>query len=339
MAVRYKDTDYMYSSTRVRALEIKLATRETLERMLDANSAADVIAMLGDLGIETVRESDDPSSAVLREQTLTAALASAYDDMQKMTDGRGITEFMRYPYDCNNAKSMIKCASRGIDPRPMLISAGSVSTADTLAAFDQKDYSAFPSHMAGAIEEAKETFAKTSNPQTVDFILDRACFADMLENAKQNGVELAERLVRVKIDLVNIMTCVRILRMRIGHASAGLLAETIIEGGYLDTDMFRRALSSDEAKFSDELKYTDAYYPLSQYIGTTDTLAALERQCDNMWIAVAREAKQVPFGAPVLIGYMAAMEYQIKNIRIILAGKDARLDSETVRERLRDSYV
>lgn len=339
MAVRYKDTDYMYSSTRVRALEVKLATRETLERMLDAKSSADIVAMLPDLGFEIIRESDDPSSAVRREDTLMSLLCQSYDDIKKMTDGQEIVDFMRYPYDCNNLKSVIKCASREIDPRPMLIGAGSVSISDTLKAFEQKSYSAFPKEMAEAVETAQEAFAKTSNPQTVDFILDRACFADMLSNAQGTGTELAEKLVRTKIDLVNIMTCVRILRMRIGHAAAGLLADAVIDGGYLDTDTFRRAISSDEAKFSDELKYTDSYYPLSQYIGTGDTLAALERQCDNKWISVAKEAKQVPFGAPVLIGYMAALEYQVKNIRIILAGKDADLSSETLRERLRESYV
>ena len=52
-----------------------------------------------------------------------------------------------------------------------------------------------------------------------------------------------------------------------------------------------------------------------------------------------KEAKYINFGAGVLAAFYYAREYEVKNIRIILAGKRAGQDSDTIRERMRDSYV
>jgi len=339
MAVRYNDTDYMYSSTRVRALEVRLATSDALSRMCEAASSADICAALGDYGFELIHASEDPTSPILREDTLMSLLTSSYIDLEKMTDGKRTIDFLRYPYDCNNLKALIKCACRGISADSLLSDAGTVDAASAKKAFADKELSRYPSAMKSAVSEAEEAFAKTGNPQMVDFILDRACYSDMLTSAKQTGVAFSEHLVRTKIDLTNIMTCVRVLRLRIGALGTTLLDSALIEGGYLDTDIYRRALSGDEARFGDELRYTDGYYKLAAFIGVGESLAVIEKHADDLWMLEVKQAKSVPFGAPVLIAYMAALEYQVKNIRIILAGKDAGLSPDIIRERLRESYV
>lgn len=339
MAVRYRDTDYMYSSARVRALEVRLASSDTLIRMSEAASSADICAMLPELGFELIHTSDDPSSPIAKEATLMSLLVSSYKDIDAMTEDNGIVDFLRYPYDCNNLKALIKCASRGISPERLLSDAGTVSAVGAKRAYGENDFSEYPAAMRAAATEAQDAFAKTANPQTVDFILDRACYLDMLEAARYTGVPLIDRLVRFKIDLTNIMTCVRIIRLRMGAAAATLLDNALISGGYLDVEIFRKAILGDEAHFGDELRYTDDYYKLAALIGVDESLSAIEKCADDLWMAEVKKAKSVPFGAPVLIAYMAAIEYQVKNIRIILAGKDAGLSSDIIRERLRESYV
>jgi vacuolar-type H+-ATPase subunit C/Vma6 len=41
----------------------------------------------------------------------------------------------------------------------------------------------------------------------------------------------------------------------------------------------------------------------------------------------------------VLAAYLVATEYEVKNIRVILASKDAGLSGDVIFERLRESYV
>ena len=46
-----------------------------------------------------------------------------------------------------------------------------------------------------------------------------------------------------------------------------------------------------------------------------------------------------PFGEETVIGYLYAREAEITAVRIIMAGRMAGLDGETIRSRLRATYV
>ena len=61
--------------------------------------------------------------------------------------------------------------------------------------------------------------------------------------------------------------------------------------------------------------------------------------CDNAVTAYLAKARSVPFGEHPLIGYLYAREAELTAIRIILTGRLAGLSAETIRERLRESYV
>lgn len=126
--------------------------------------------------------------------------------------------------------------------------------------------------------------------------------------------------------------------MKLSNTAVGLFDSTVLEGGLLDTDILRGALGAELSELSNRLEYT-RYGGLAVYIGANIPLSLLERQADDILISVAKQAKTVPFGAEVIIGYAAAVEYEIKNIRILLAGKETGLSTESIRERLRESYV
>ena len=68
-------------------------------------------------------------------------------------------------------------------------------------------------------------------------------------------------------------------------------------------------------------------------------LTQFERLCDNALTAHVSQARRVPFGEQPLIGYLYARESELTAIRVILTGRLAGLDTETIRERLRESYV
>ena len=214
MAAKYQATDYLYGSARVRALETKLIGRERTERMLEARNAGEILASLEEHGFELIR---NERGELLREETLMSALVGAFAELDAIAGARAVIEFLRYPTDCNNIKAQIKCFSRGVEARSMMIEGvGTLHVNEIESAFREKDYSRFPANMAKAIPACEEDFAKTKNPQVVDLMLDRACYADMLSSARENGVPYAVRLVEAKIDLQNIVTCLRLLRMSLG---------------------------------------------------------------------------------------------------------------------------
>ena len=333
MAKSYNATEYMYSSARIRALETRIAGKEQIVRLTDADSVEAVQNSLVDFGFETAYTADGRFD---REETLLSVLKQGFSELQGMECADAVG-FLKYQYDCNNIKALIKCAAADIEADDMLLALGSVSISDTKKAFANKDYSAFPANMASAIIEAEEAFAATKNPQKVDFIIDKAVFADMLECAGRTGVPLADALVRTKIDLINAMMAVRLIRMKLGAQAAALFGEVYIPGGSLDKETLSEALAGED-KLCEALAY-GKLSALAELIASGAELGVLEREADDIWCRVAREARYLPFGAEVAIGYIFALEYEVKNIRIILAGKEAGLDAEVIRERLRECYV
>ena len=101
---------------------------------------------------------------------------------------------------------------------------------------------------------------------------------------------------------------------------------------------FTDAYESGEAGLWDALSPT-AYYRLAHVEGDPRPLYAVEKACDDLYMDKVREGARVPFGAPVAGGYLVGCETSVKNIRILLAAKDAELNIDVIRERMRVSYV
>lgn len=331
--------DYFYACARVRALEAGLLGREGLLTLSEAPTLDACYNLLAERGYALKR--DEQSGAILREETLLSMLLAAYGEIAELTKEADTEVFSmwRYPYDCNNAKAAIKCFIRKKDPTGMMFDFGTVSVQDMIDAARINDFSALPTHMAQAAQDAVSAFAKTGNPQMIDLLLDRACYSDMLEAAEMSGVEYATRLVKTKIDLINLVTCVRILRMKNGEAGKMLLRDSLLAGGFLPDDLTMELYDAGERGFWERLLYTD-YKRFSEAVGgKTPSLTAVECASDNFFMNVVREARFVASGAEVLIGYLLGVESEMRNVRVILAGKAVGLQSETVWERIRDSYV
>ena len=339
MGGKYRETDYLYASARVRALEGKIAGADALGRMTDARSPMEVMGMLPDYGFELIYRDGGGKGALLREETLATALIAGYNEVSELAGDAKIAAFLQYPYDCNNIKAVIKCRSRGISPEGMLIGFSSVPAQKVPELLRDEDYTPFPRHMREAIPEAIRAFAESGNPQKVDLILDRACYADMLEQSESGGCAFAAELVRSKIDLTNFLICLRLCRMNLQSAGLPLLKEALIPGGTLPAERFCEAYEGGEEKLAEMFSRDPKYSSLAALAGSNTALSVAEKRVDNFWLAQAKRARYVSFGAEALIGYLVALEYEVKNIRMILAGKDAGLPREVIRERLRDCYV
>ena len=329
--------DYFYSSARVRALEVGLLGREAMLRLSESASLREAYAMLEELGW-TVKSKD---GQYLREEMLENRLTSAYREILELTEGidTRIFALWRYPYDCNNLKGAIKCFARDLPCEGLLSALGTVEAQNAVSAVRDANFDAFPTHMAQAASEAISSYAKTKNPQMIDLLLDRACYLDMLEAAEESGVEYAAALVRAKIDLINLVTCVRVMRMNQGEAGRSLLCDALLLGGTLSESFLMELYDMEERQLWERLLYTD-YKSFSEAVGShSPTLTVVERSADNAWMEKIKEAKFISCGPEVLIGFLLGVECEVRNLRVILAGLAAGISGDTVRERVRESYV
>ena len=69
------------------------------------------------------------------------------------------------------------------------------------------------------------------------------------------------------------------------------------------------------------------------------SLSAFERWCDNLMIQRIRPQLYNAFGIGPLAAYILARESEIKSVRIVLSGKKNHLPDQSIRERVRETYV
>jgi V/A-type H+-transporting ATPase subunit C len=339
MPGRYNDNEYMYGSAKIRVLETRMLGREGCERLMSAADADGVLNMLGDYGYTVVRKQDtEGKSRVDREATLMSALAAGFNEIAGLTPEPLVVRFLQYKYDCNNIKAAIKAKARGIKPDEMLFPVGTVKAEAAVEAVKTGNYESFPKHMALAAKEAAEIYLKTKNPQEIDLIVDRVCFSDMLDAANETGVPFIIRYVKTLIDLTNIMMCIRVQRMRAGNTGRGLIESSVIDGGVLGREFILEGYGKGEDEFLDRLGGTP-YAAFADAAKHGAELSKIEREADRFIVNIVREVKWVPFGAELAVAYLIGLEYGLKNVRIIMAGKEAGLADTVIRERVREMYV
>lgn len=345
---KLQETEYMYGSARVRALENHIVGRERMNTLIEARSVNEVLTRLAEYGLTVKAEETAPgqkrsaqgtAQSAMQEQMLLDVLKEAYAEVEHSAPEPAVFAPFRYPYDCNNIKAAVKCRIRGIPADVMLFDFGTVPASDVERVLEEKHYDVYPPAMAAAIPAAEEAYAKSRDPQQIDAILDAACYADMLAVFTEAGNPVLIDWLRAKIDLTNLMICLRIIRMRRGTIGRMFLQNSLLPGGTWGKEFFLAAYDGGEDALWASLPKT-RYAHLGEAAARSDkSLSAVERIADDEWMALVRQGAKVPFGAPVLGGYLIGCEVSVKNIRIILAAKEAGLDKAVIRGRVRESYV
>ena len=335
MSVRYNETEYVYISAKVRSLENLLIGRSTLEKMLSAKDADEAFSLLRDAGADV--RSDRRYNASEREDTLLGLQKQALLDLKAGLPDANLLKIFEYPYDCANIKSAIKCEIRGIDCAPLLFDIGSVPSDVAVDAVKRRDFSVFPKNMAKAAAEAVDEFNRTGNPQAIDFILDRACFADIDDIAKATNADFVLKYCQARADLKNFIIALRVLRMDCGVYGEKLVGAALVPGGSIDTSDISAAYKRGEDNLF--ALVSDRYGYIGAKISVGCSLELAEKVCDDCLMDILSSAKMKTYGIEVPFAYVAAIENEIQNVRMITAGKDAGADSDILRERLRESYV
>lgn len=329
MQTRYSPTEYLYASSRIRARERALLGKDKLAGLLSLKGEQELLAALGAEGLVPREVSPDV------EEALLSLLREGIDTVKRSVPDEALTHIVTYPYDCHNIKAYLKCTYRGVDPTALFIDAGSLTLSSLVKALETGELSFLPPHMAAAVPAARQAYAKTGDPREIDLILDRALFSDLARAA--SGLPFAERVVAARADLSNFLICLRLVRGKSPQLAAPLFARAFLPAGTLDAALFEEALPAGEAALRSLLSKTP-YKRVAQGAEGL-SLSEIEKRVDDCVMDLVRGARYLPFGAEVPLAYLLGLDASLKNIRILLAGKRAGLDSDALRARVRDSYV
>lgn len=323
-----KDTDYLSISARIRAMENRLLTRERMDRMIDARDTSEAMKVLGECGY---------GEGASLDAVLAQARADTFRDMEAAAPDHRLVEIFRLKYDYHNAKAILKAQAMGVPAERLLLPGGRYDGKELLEGWQREDLRGCSETFRKATDRAKAALAESRDPQQADVILDRACYEEMARLARELESDFLMGYVRLSVDVANLRTAIRVHRM---GKEGDFLRQVLLPGGSVSEqtvaaargealgEVFRSGPLAQAAELGAKLTQPGS-----------GALTAFEKACDDAVTAYLSAARRVPFGEQTVVGYLYARELELTAIRTIFAGRAAGLDGDTIRSRLRGTYV
>ena len=325
---------FIQSSTRLRVLEKEFLKSENFIRISETETLEDALRSLSDTVYN--KYINKLSSPTEYEYILKEELTNFYDELFDISPSKIPVKLLTLKYFYHNLKVLIKEDIGKKDLKDLYMNIGD---------FDLKEYK--DALLKGSkknkyfelITRVEELYEEKKDQQLIDIYLDNAYFTELLELAEESQVDLFIEYAKNLIDFTNIRT---LLRAKKQEKDVEFLRQIIIEGGnvrketYLD--LLNRELSSDTEVFKrlEIYKYIKAALDSFKERGN---LSDFEREMDNYFIDLIKDVRYITYGPEGIFANVLAKEMEIKNLRIILVSKLNGLDSEFIREKLRDTYV
>lgn len=331
------ENKYLYSVTRIRALETKLLDKTKIERMIEARNADEIVKIL----YETEYASSISEMKCIEdyEAVLSKELSNTYELLSEISPVPELTNLFLLRYDIHNLKTLLKSSYLGEDSDELLSSIGTIPLQRLKTMVKEKDFRDLDPILKECVEEIVGEFTLNPDPQMIDVTLDKCLFKLMYKSAKDNKSSFLMDYISTQIDLINIRSLVRVKAMGYGR---DFLKKVILLNGKLDyafyNDIFDESLETliEKLAFKDYGKVVEE--GIASYI-KTKSLTKFEKLSDDFIFELAKKGKYVAFGIEPLVGYLMAKENEAKIIRMIMVGKINGIPNELIRERLRDVYV
>jgi len=309
-------------------MENRLFTRERMDRLIEAKDTAEAMKVLAECGY---------SDAGGLEEALARDRAEVFRDMERAVPDRRLVEVFQLKYDYHNAKTILKSQAVGIDPQRLLLAGGRYEPGQLWGDWQRESIRDCTQTFRRAMEQAKAILADGGDPQQADLVLDRACYEEMAQLAKELGSTFLQGYVRLSVDAANLRAAVRVHRM---GREGDFLRQALLPGGTVSEQSIAAARPEGLAEIFQAGPLAQAAQlgaKLAQTGGAS--LTDFERACDDALTNYLTAARLVPFGEQAVIGYLYAKEQELTAIRAIFAGRAAGLDGDTIRSRLRETYV
>lgn len=333
---KHKRNDYQYPCAVIRGNELTLLSTADLYKVTEAGSIQAAMTFLHDFGYGDGKELANPrdfEAALADEKRRVAELVlSVVPEKEEL-------EFLQFAADYHNAKVILKAEALEISPDAYFADGGRVEGAELAVMVKERNFMFTPVRLRDAILETFETYAKTKDPQEIDILLDKACYAEMLDAAKTEENDFVIGYVKLLMDILNVQTFVRVKQV---GKPVSFLEKVFLEGGNIDFNTLKELYGESYSQIGEKLDL----YGFGDVIGRgaaeaaeKGSFALMEKLCDDLKIRYAQKAKYITAGVEPIAAFYVAKEIELKNLRMVLTGKLVGIAEETLKERLRETYV
>lgn len=335
--LRIREDDYAYASARIRVRETKLLGKSHFDRMLDASTAEEAYKVLteAEYGIP----GKNTAGVFAYEELLADEMMKCYMLLLEIAPQPDLVKAFQRRHDFFNIKVVLKAEFSQKEMPAILMDTGTIDREAVVSMIRERDYSEFTPIMQEAIEQTRELFSKTHDPQIVDIILDKASYHQLVIDLNEIKSPFLHRLAELITDTTNIKM---FIRARFLNKSWDFIQKILLKHGTIREKVYFGSSGKSIDDFVEQLhnsEYADVVEKGWEMSKSTKTSLELEKLLDDYIMEYIQGAKMVTMGVEPLIAYLFAKEAEIKNVRIIMTAKINKLSVDLIRERLRECYV
>lgn len=311
---------FVYENARIKSLESKLLTRQSMQRLIDSPSTSVAFKTLLDMGFglgASVAQGDFDALFALEEAKSVAAV--------KEFNVAGALDALLLQYDFLNLKFILKALASGKKAQDNGLE-GTMTFDELKQLCDEAD-DKLTGDFGGAVKDVRAlSAAYKATPRAIDIAIDRRMFACQLARAKE---KIVKDYLRIKIDGINLLSYLR--AKRLGQDEA-FFKEGYIDGGRI---ALKDVYDAGNEAALEAAKGSEFFEPFKKSLDSRDAIG-FEVAADNIALSYVSKQKDDMFSVAPILSYILQKQTELKAAKLIVAGIRNGVDPAVIKERLRD---
>lgn len=335
-----KDTRYVYTTGRVRALELYLFKETDFLRMRQADRVEGILQFLSKTFpySESMKDIEGKEGF---EQGLDAELKRTRQELNYFCPEPELIDLFWLDNNFHNLKVLLKNHFRKkFHPENYLFLKPALSQASTFdltlleESIEKEDFTQLTPELRTLLEEVFSLMENNQSPHFLDSFLDTQFFQWVVSKVRVYSDSFLTRLVQFQIDSFNIKA---FFRIKYGEKEKSFREGVFKRGGTIDGKRLFQIASEPLKTLSEELRNTDYGEAVKEALEEKEkknSLFSLDRFFDKYILEYTYCGFYITFGREPLVNYIFLKKQEIKRLRIILRAKLAGIDLEELWKQL-----
>lgn len=321
-----RETEYVYAVSYIKTLENKMLTKGEIEALISSEDLPSAIKFLTDRGYGKNSVNYTDADNILKdelEKNLNEAKNDCGDDAP--------IDIVLYKNDFQNLKTVTKAFVSGNEWENLILKPYTVEPQKIEFAVKNNNFEVLPSFIEDIAKKGYEIITKTGDGCEFEIFADKEGLLKIYELSKKQK----NAFLREWAELEIIIADMKIAARCVGRKKE-FIKKALIPIDKINTDKLAEAAMSGIGEVCEKISDM-GYKKISEALSVS--FAEFERCCDNEKIEFIRKAKANYFGFEAVMAFLIGKEYEIQNLRIILFGKQNKIDTSIIRERVRELYA
>jgi len=193
--------------------------------------------------------------------------------------------------------------------------------------------------LEGSFEKAHREALEGGGPFGVDSVIDREWMSWQLRYYRRHGYESLAAIAGTEADLTNLRIVIRTLYHGL---DSSMLKKILLPGGAVSAEDIAGAYKASPERLANVYAGTRWETLAKSGLGKVqgrEPLTEWEKACEDSLVEFYRAVRTRSLGPEPVLGFLYGKEVEVKNLRIILSGKQSQAPRERIVARIRRSYA